>query len=84
MKDEETLESLEVDNGGKLYYKDLGMYGIMVWLSRSLSLRVVNQPPKYHKHLTNRLHRNSVFQLSLQPDILALKSFSLAHTSGHN
>ena len=26
MKDEETLESLEVNDGGKLYYKDLGKY----------------------------------------------------------
>ena len=25
MKDEETLESLEVNDGGKLYFKDLGM-----------------------------------------------------------
>ena len=26
VKDEETLESLEVNDGGKLYFKDLGMY----------------------------------------------------------
>ena len=26
MKDEETLKSLEVEDGGKLYFKDLGMY----------------------------------------------------------
>ena len=25
VKDEETLESLEVNDGGKLYFKDLGM-----------------------------------------------------------
>ena len=26
VKDEETLDSLELNDGGKLYFKDLGMY----------------------------------------------------------
>ena len=32
MKDEETLESLEVSDGGKLYFKDLGMYYLRFFL----------------------------------------------------